>query len=149
MTYEAATNEVKDVLSQKLLLPSTDKAISKESPVVWFLLGAVDWKVAIKSWKSEHQLVSATESSGGSRIDNEQSTLHLYVLLDDIQDQKPLTPSHLLHGKAMTKLQHHLVAAEDLQDLSYDENVRLKMQRYNHYCSTNSRQDGNKNTSHL
>jgi len=49
----------------------------------------------------------------------------LTYISDDIRDQQPLTPSHLLHGRSLTALTHHLIVAEDLLDPSYNESTRL------------------------
>jgi len=49
----------------------------------------------------------------------------LTYISDDVRDPQPLTPSHLLHGRTLDRLPHHLMAAEDIQDPSYNENIGL------------------------
>jgi len=50
----------------------------------------------------------------------------LTYISDDVTDQEPLTPSHLLHGRRLTRLPHKHATIEDIRDPSYNELDQLR-----------------------
>lgn len=77
----------------------------------------------------------------------------LTCLSDDIKDPQPLTPSHVLHGRTLTILPHHLVAPEDLQNPWEHKATKIQSYRYNkghineHYRKSGYRYQGGRHSS--
>ena len=132
-TYEAAATELKDLFTAEVIATisrqgTTWHFIPKKAP--WFggfwerLIGLT--KAAIKKTLGRAHVSLQVLQTVVVEVELILNNRPLTYLSDDIRDPQPLTPSHLLHGRTLNKLPHHLVAAEDLQDPSYNEDMRLK-----------------------
>ena len=50
----------------------------------------------------------------------------LTYISDNLADSEPLTPSHLLHGRRLTRLPHEITTIEDVQDPSYCDATKIR-----------------------
>jgi len=131
-TFEAAASELKDLFTSEAIATinrhgTTWQFIPKKAP--WFggfwerLIGLT--KAAIKKTLGRAHDSLQVLQTVVVEVELTLNNRPLTYISDDIRDPQPLTPSHLLHGRTLDRSPHHLIAAEDIQDPSYNENIRL------------------------
>jgi len=102
--------------------------IPKKAP--WFggywerLVGLT--KMAIKKTLGRAHIDLVALQTVVSEVEAMLNDRPLTYISDDVTDPEPLTPSHLLHGRRLTRLPYEHATIEDIRDPSYNEPDQLR-----------------------